>query len=57
MTPTIAELERMTAEDVDTEVRRYLNGKGAGPTTMQQRAKLVTQLRERKLWPAFYRKR
>jgi hypothetical protein len=62
-TPSIATLERMTAEDVDAAVTRYLLEPidltpGRAPTAadvMNARAHLVTTLRERKLWPASVR--
>jgi hypothetical protein len=59
----LTKLERMTAEDIDTAVRRYLLEPidltpGRAPTAadvMNARAHLVTTLRERKLWPASVR--
>jgi hypothetical protein len=60
MTPTIASLERMTAEDCDTAVQRYLleplpADAVAGAALLHARATFCTQLRDRKLWPHLYR--
>jgi hypothetical protein len=58
MAPTIPQLERMTAEDCNTAVQRYLLTHVPGSSmsaTMTARAHLVTALRERKLWPASVR--
>jgi hypothetical protein len=51
----LTKLERMTAEDVDTEVQRYLGRPAPTPTDLQVRAETVTALRLGNLWPRLYR--